>query len=375
MTDRSASGLRLLLVDDDLVDRARVRRLLAPAHTLREATTAAEARAATEADAPEVVLLDYHLPDADGPDVLAWFAARDVPVVMLTGVDDAEVIVASLHHGAGDYLVKGRMDAASLERALRGTAETASLRRAVAAQQGQLAQQAAALDARHREVRELASALTLAEQAERARISALLHDHLQQYLFGAQMMLLSLRRQPDREGVLRGLTSVDETLRQCIDVTRRLTLDLTPPVLDGEDYGRALEWLATHVTTTHGLAVTVSLDDPVVIENRELRVLLTEMVRELLFNAVKHAGTGAARVRLSAPEGAVRIAVEDDGAGFDPATTNPERGFGLFSVRGRLELFGGHLVLDTAPGAGTRAVLTVPLDGADRRRRRHRATG
>ncbi len=366
MTNGTTDGLRLLLVDDDDVDRARVRRLLAPAHALREAATAAEGRACAEADAPDLVLLDYHLPDADGPDVLAWFAARGLPVVMLTGVDDAEVIVASLHHGAGDYLVKGRMDAASLERAMRGTAETAALRRAVAAQQAQLAAQAVALDARHREVRELASALTLAEQAERARVSALLHDHLQQYLFGAQMMLLSLRRRPDLDSVLSGLTRVDETLTQCIDVTRRLTLDLTPPVLDGEDYGRALEWLATHITATHGLAVTVTLDDPVVIENRELRVLLTEMVRELLFNAVKHAGTNEARVRLSAADGAVCIAVEDDGAGFDPAALRAERGFGLFSVRGRLELFGGHLALDAAPGAGTRAVLTVPLDGADR---------
>ena len=68
-----------------------------------------------------------------------------------------------------------------------------------------------------------------------------------------------------------------------------LALGFTPPVLDADDFSLALRWLATHVHKTYTLTVEVEARDPVVIGDREVRVLLTELVRELLFNVVKHA--------------------------------------------------------------------------------------
>ena len=358
MTDR----LDLLLIDDDEVDRARVRRLLGDGHGVREASTAAEGRALAEAAPPDLVLLDVRLPDADGSEVLPWFVERGLPVVMLTGVEDAEVVVGAMQGGAADYLVKGRMDAGALERAVRGAVQTAALRREVAAQQAKLVEQAAALEVANREARELAAALTLAEQAERRRISSLLHDHIQQLLFGAQFSLQSLRRLATDDRAEADLDRAHDAIGQSIEATRTLTLDLTPPVLDDEDYSVALRWLAEHVGAQHGIEVAVSADGPAVVARREVRVLLTELVRELLFNVVKHAGVGRAHVRVGGAGGTLRVTVEDEGAGFDP--DDGRDGFGLYSARGRLELLGGRLDLDAAPGRGTRATIEIALDSA-----------
>ena len=354
-------ALRLLLVDDDAVDRARVRRLLADRHDVTEAATAAAGRAAARdgaADA-DAVLLDLRLPDADGLELVPWFAERGLPVVMMTGVEDAAVVVDAMQRGATDYLVKGQMDAAGLERAVQRAVETAALRRAVDDQRRRLEEQAAELAEKNRAVRELASALALAEQAERSRIALVLHDHLQQILYGARLLVQSLPS-PDDEGRARIADALDES----ITVTRRLTLDLTPPVLDDEDFSVALGWVGAHAQEAYGLAVEVETAPGVVVARRDVRVLLVELVRELLFNAAKHAGTGRARLTLTHDDGLLTLAVEDDGQGFDPdtlTTPDPARpgGFGLYSVRGRIELVGGTFDVRSAPDGGTTVTLTL----------------
>ena len=85
----------------------------------------------------------------------------------------------------------------------------------------------------------------------------------------------------------------------------------------------------------------------------------------LLFNVTKHARVKTARVNLSrTPTGAVQVAVSDEGVGFDPAQMSRRTGttgFGLFHLRERVELVGGCMETESAPGRGRRFVLRVPL--------------
>ena len=363
-------GFRILLIDDDEVDRARVLRALRPEHEVCEAATAAKGKACIQAGFdghdPDVVLLDLRLPDADGLALLPWFTDLGLPVVMLTGVSDMEVAVETMRAGALDYIVKGNLTAESLERALQRAVETAALRRAVADHQAEIArqrdqmiEQADALAVSNREIRALASALTLAEQAERRRISALLHDHVQQLLFGAQILLEGVQKTPEaapfRDRILRAYDIVGEG----IEATRQLALGFTPPVLDADDFSLALRWLATHVHKTYALTVEVEARDPVVIGDREVRVLLTELVRELLFNVVKHARVDRATVHLRRDRQEVVVVVSDAGAGFDPSSLTADEQFGLYSVRRRLELLGGRFEIASSVGRGTRATLWI----------------
>ena len=110
--------------------------------------------------------------------------------------------------------------------------------------------------------------------------------------------------------------------------------------------------------------VELAVEAPGRIPSRDVRVLLIQLVRELVFNAVKHAGTDRALIRLAEESDGVRITVEDEGRGFDVgATMGPgqyRRGFGLYSVRERLELMGGRMEIASRTGEGTRVSIFVP---------------
>jgi two-component system, chemotaxis family, CheB/CheR fusion protein len=149
---------------------------------------------------------------------------------------------------------------------------------------------------------------------------------------------------------------------------------LSPPVLEGEGLAEALSWLSTQMAQVYRLHVDLQTAADVPVTDKEMRVLLFQIVRELLVNVFKHAGSDQATVALyQGEEGGLIIRVSDAGRGFDvtAAEARYDGGFGLFSVRERLGLFGGQMVIDSAPGAGTQITIYTPathklpaLDGA-----------
>jgi PAS domain S-box-containing protein len=221
------------------------------------------------------------------------------------------------------------------------------------------------LAARARQLQTLASQLTLAEQRERRRLAQILHDHLQQLLYAARLNVGTLRRRT-RDAELQGtIQQVDDVLNQCIMESRSLTVEISPPILYDVGLAAALEWLARHVQQTYGLAVAVEADPAAEPETEDMRVLLFQSVRELLFNVVKHAGVRHAEVTMSASSTQeVQITVADEGAGFEPADVRVGQwagtGFGLFGIRERLELMGGRLTIAATPGQGTRVTIAAP---------------
>ena len=93
---------------------------------------------------------------------------------------------------------------------------------------------------------------------------------------------------------------------------------------------------------------------------REVETAVYRVVQEALSNAAKHAGAAAVSVAVARPDGHVSVAVEDDGAGFDPAAA-PRGRLGLLGMRERVELVGGELEVESAPGAGTAVLARIPL--------------
>lgn len=342
----------LLLVDDDEVDRELVCRLLGAAHIVREAATAGEALTVAEVHPIDCVLLDYRLPDVDGLQLLPIFTRTNLPVIILTGEESPEVIVQAMQQGAQNYLVKNALTSIGLMHAITGAIEKVALKRDV--------------EEKNRQLRRLASALALAEQRERRRVSQILHDHVQQILYGIQMrsQLISLDAAPD-DRVRDHLAALQALVAEAIRTTRTLTVELSPPVLQSEGLGAALQWLASHMAEHYGLHVSLDLDVGYQGANDDLSMLLFQLVRELLFNVVKHAGVQQASVSLAEAGENLVICVTDCGRGFDavhrPVGGNSTGGgFGLYSVRERLALFGGHLQVDAVPGQGVQATVIVP---------------
>jgi signal transduction histidine kinase len=139
---------------------------------------------------------------------------------------------------------------------------------------------------------------------------------------------------------------------------------LSPSVLYELGFEPAVEWLTEQVRTKHGIAVKFESNLRTRRFDKDIQILLFQAVRELLINVVKHAKAIEASVSIRAFGDHLRITVRDDGVGFDvsrlDAGMDAEGGFGLFSLRERLQYFGGQLKITTRAGKGTSVTLEIP---------------
>jgi PAS domain S-box-containing protein len=215
------------------------------------------------------------------------------------------------------------------------------------------------------QLRSLVAELNRTEQRERERVAAELHDNLAQLLVLSKMKVSVIEASASpASAVAREAGEVKNLLGECVVFTRALMADLRPEILNDSDLVSALGWVAQRMHR-HGLRVRVEDDGQSKPLDQEVLVLLFQSVRELLFNVVKHARTDEAAVTLERVRGTVRITVSDSGVGFDASgrtvIPSPQGGFGLFSIRERIDLLGGRLELKSSPGSGAAAVLTAPL--------------
>lgn len=219
----------------------------------------------------------------------------------------------------------------------------------------------AALTHYQRRLRELALELTTAEERQRRRIAEDLHDGVSQALAAASFRLKHLG--PELEGgAQEEVKRLARLLDQSLADIRSLTFEISPPVLYDYGLSAALEWLAEQAARRHGRSVEYQGEAVEPRLDADRQVSLYRACQELLVNVAKHARTDRARVYLSCRKGMVRLTVVDEGRGFDPGLLEARRGgFGLFSIRERLEPLGGDMQVDSAPGRGTRITLRLPL--------------
>lgn len=213
------------------------------------------------------------------------------------------------------------------------------------------------------QLRALTSELAQTERRERRRLAEVLHDHLQQLLVASKLRLRNLHHGAPAAAHPE-LEKLDEMLDEAIHSTRSLAVELSPPALGLEGFRPTAEWLLERAQEQYGLVgeLVVFGDDADI--GIDLKAMLMQALQELLLNVVKHAGVSAARVTLDARQaGWLQVTVADDGKGFDPAngehTTEATAGFGLFSIKERLEWLGGRMTIESQPGCGTRVTLRV----------------
>lgn len=216
------------------------------------------------------------------------------------------------------------------------------------------------------QLRSMASELALTEQRERRRLATELHDYLAQLLVVCRMKVSQVNQEMQDSTSLAGLKDIDDMLAESLTYTRTLIAELSPTILYEFGLVAALRWLGEQMIR-HGLHVQV-LDNNYTIQLPEDKAILVyQSIRELLFNIVKHAGTTDATVSIQGgKKECLQVVVTDMGVGFNPSSQeirHTQSGkFGLFSIRERLEAVDGRLVVESAPGQGTRAQVMVPTD-------------
>lgn len=211
----------------------------------------------------------------------------------------------------------------------------------------------------------LASKLTIAEEAERSCIAAELHDHVGQILAFSHIQIGRAQRLAKEEKLQGILEEISGQLLESIGYTKELVFDLSSPLLHELGLTTAIaDWLEEHVSRKNGITTELIGSYQELFLSKELRSILFRNVRELLTNVIKHAQASNVIVSLESNSSELNITVHDDGVGFQADAERPvaftHPGFGLFSIRERLDDFGGSLTVVSSPGKGCKVRMTIP---------------
>jgi signal transduction histidine kinase len=157
-----------------------------------------------------------------------------------------------------------------------------------------------------------------------------------------------------------------EYIDQVIENIRRLSRDLSPTILEDFGLSAALRWLINNFAKSYTIKVVLNMIDIDSLLPRDSHVVVYRAVQEALTNIGKHSQAQNASVMIREDDSAVLFCIEDDGMGFDEkanGATSPEaKGLGLATMRGRVEMVGGTLHIESEEGKGTRITLSIPIE-------------
>jgi signal transduction histidine kinase len=391
--DEARSGtLSILVVDEQHAATVDLLRQAFGEVQFRFASDEASLTALLADSPPDLVITECDLGWADTVSVLKAVQeqAPEVPVILFTAALDREVCDTAIKAGLFDFVEKQEGQSQRLAIAVRNALNHVRLTRELAqrdeenrrqreeleylheALEEQIDERTREAERRAQQLRLLAAELTKAEERERRRLAQMLHDDLQQMLVAARMHISAISPEIAPSRMVELMRHVDDLLDRSIRLSRNLTHRASPPVLYDAGLAPALEWLGRQVQEEHGLEVEVDCDDTAQPESQDTRILLYQACRELLFNVVKHSGTKRCKLAMHhAGEGDVQVSVCDEGKGFDPEASRDVGkgdGFGLFSIRERLELIRGRMEIESVPGEGTCVRLYAPVRMSDEER-------
>jgi signal transduction histidine kinase len=200
----------------------------------------------------------------------------------------------------------------------------------------------------------------LAVVDERDRISRDLHDSVIQMIYAVTLSLDDVpelvRQEPDEAS--RRIDAAIDALHGVIRDIRHFIFGLRPLLLESGSLREGLEALAAELRRNTATEIEIEVQEP---DGLPLAVVaeLLAIAREALANIARHSAAQHATVRLSSTD-AVHMEITDDGLGLWRESPIERGHHGIGNMRARAEALGGTFLLDSAPGAGTRIIVTVP---------------
>ena len=213
------------------------------------------------------------------------------------------------------------------------------------------------------ELHEMAAMSSTAREQEKRRIARELHDELAQSLTVLRMDVGWLRQHGAAADVpsANKLAAMETMLERTVAATRRIASDLRPLMLDDLGLVPAAQWLVENFKERHGIDCEIAVMPPELELADPQATAVFRILQESLANTARHAGARRVEVELACSDGEIRLRVRDDGRGFDLAHPRKPNSFGLVGLRERAHLVDGEILIDTAPGRGTRIDVRIPL--------------
>jgi signal transduction histidine kinase len=333
----------VLIVDDDPTAReALVATLEGEGYDLQLAKDGIQALRMLKQLQPDLILLDVMMPAMDGFEVCRRIRATpshaEVPIILLTALDDRDSLLRGIESGADDFLPKPP-DRRELIARVRTITRLNRYR---------------TLMEQREDIRRMAERVVAAQEEERQRISRELHDDLGQALTTHLIALRNLQQdlsQP-RRTIFERLQSLYDQSYEIFVKLRGIARDLRPAVLDALGLKVAMQTYCTEFTRRTHLPVIFESDDSLPELPDAYNLTLYRTLQEALTNVIKHAQANQVWVDLSMDDDQVTLTIQDNGVGFDTIKTG-SNGIGLAGLHERITIAGGTLTVSSTPKRGT----------------------
>ena len=303
----------------------------------------------------DVVLLDLGLPDSNGIDTFRTFLQRspNLPVLVLTALDNIDVGLKALSEGAQDYLIKKDIQAPVLGRAVRYAIERNELHLELKLSRDRL--------------RKLTAHLQTAREQERTRISREIHDELGQKMSALKMDLhwlySRLEKMPEsaqRQELETRIHESEALVEHVIETVQKIAIELRPSVLDHLGLVDAIRDESRRFEANTGIHVALKLEDSLATQSPEISTTFFRIYQELLTNIVRHAQAKNVQVELNRQRDGVALDVTDDGIGIPDNINTLQTSLGLLGIQERAASHGGRVYFSGEVGRGTHVAVKIP---------------
>ena len=210
--------------------------------------------------------------------------------------------------------------------------------------------------------RKITEAVMLAEENERKRIAADLHDSVAQKMYVAKLNLevfeanLPSLNQEQRQVYNNIFSLVDDS---CSEV-RNLSHSMMPQAFFKSGLTDAVKKFIDQMKSNN-LHIYFNTEGGIDKLNKNMEIMIYRIIQECLQNVIKHAQADRVDISIIQTNNEIDITVEDNGIGFDMALLEPNEGIGLKNIKSRVDFLNGQLDIDSRPGGGTVIAFYIPL--------------
>ncbi|WP_447971305.1 sensor histidine kinase [Nitrospira sp. M1] len=363
----------VLIIDDCQEDRDVLRRYLSKSVQQRfriiESDSSAEGWELCQREQPDCILIDYQIPDADGLEFISLLNQREdtqrIPVLMLTGQGDETVASEALKSGAADYLVKGKLTAEGIVRAVTRAIEKAELIRKTEQQHDEIERSQHELEQfTHRAshdlqapVRRIITFLELLQKDSNDHLSERSQDYIARSLKSAYHMRRLIKALLDYS--LLGGASKPFVQANLNHIVQEALTQLEQPIQETQ--------------------ATITIEPLPTMMGNEL--FLQQLFQNLIGNALKFRSVPPPNIHVSVQDMDTmwQLTVSDNGVGIptdasqkifevfqrlDNGVKTDGMGIGLALCKKVVEMHGGSIWVDSVEQVGSRFMFTFPKDSA-----------
>ncbi|WP_343328301.1 PAS domain-containing protein [Polaribacter staleyi] len=215
-------------------------------------------------------------------------------------------------------------------------------------------------------LQKLTTEMTVIEEKQKKEIATNIHDHLSQSLVISKMKINELKKRPHLKLIDDDLKFIETHISEALENSRKITYELSPPVLYQLGIIEALNWLFDNVEVTHKIMCVVKSNVDSINLDEIKSILLYRSIQEVLMNAIKYANASLITLDLDKNKLGLNIFITDNGVGFDTSILNNYQnhsgsGFGLFTVQERIRNIQGKFTIKSKINVGTTVEFFIPL--------------